>query len=569
VIANVPSPPPSGIWKHRLANVACCLVMMGWLGAFAPHPRAAWTVAGVVGWLLLVERCRTTREALVWTFFAGALTIGIGYRWMAQTTQDFGNLPVVVSWIVTAIFGAAGILHGWIFAIFHRGVLSRGRRPHPLLTVLLIVGCEHLPIRLFPWKVGHGAINVPPLVQAAEWGGVSAVSFVLLCLVVPVHEWLRWSFGRKGPPARPRAALLTFAIGCAFFGFGQWRYQRVRAQEEAATTHLRVGIVQPDVGHKDKRAAERNVRGMHEASVEAYRLGTEQAASEGAELIVWPETAITDPVPFMEPKPDAHVTNGYLRRRGYGFLMDWGAKGHAFLVGAYERKPGRVKLTGERFDERWNVAALRRPGGLDATWSVYRKVYLIPFGEYIPSPLDSVLDPQEYLPQKFTMRPGSTRGEAARFSTVLEYPSAGAGRTLTIAPFLCYEGIIPKHVREVCGDRHPDLLVSLTNDSWFGDTWEPYQHLNFTRFRAVEHRAPLVRATNTGISAFVSMTGDAPESDRLGVGKRGVLVRDVKLVPRGRTVYERFGYLFPWLAGALALLGLLGAWLRPPPLIES
>ncbi len=552
--------------RHRIGTLLVALMMFTWVGAFTTEPLVLCTVPGVVAWLMLIERCRTTKSAILWTFCFGAIGIGYGYRWLAQTTQDFGNLPVAVSWIVTGIFGAAGILHGLIFLVMHRAMLARGRRPHPLLTVLTFVGVEHLPIRLFPWKVGHGAVDVPPLVQAAEWGGVSAVSFVLLCLVVPIHEWVRWAFGRTGPVARPRAALVTFALGCVLFGVGHWRYGVIRADEDAATTMIRVGIVQPNVGHRDKRAAEQSKRGRRERSIEAYRKGSAQAAAEGAELIVWPETAITDPVPIMEPARNARETERYLGLVGYGFMRTLGAKGHAFLVGSYESRAGhRAKMSGAQFDERWNVAALR-PAARDAEWSVYRKVYLIPFGEHIPAPLDSVLDPAKFLPQKFTMLPGSTEGKAAANSQRMTYESAGVGRALSIVPFLCYEGILPGHIRTVCDGKRPDLLVSLTNDSWFGDTWEPYQHLNFTRFRAVEHRSPLVRATNTGISAFISMTGDLRPENVLALNTSGVLVRDVKLVDREPTIYVRFGYGFAWLALVLALLGLFGALLRPPPL---
>ena len=569
-----PQPTPTrapGSGRYLFGNLLIAAVMFLWVGAFAPHPNVLATVPGVVGWLLLVERCRSTKAAMGWTFLFGAITIGYGYRWLAPTTQDFGNLPVAVSWLLTALYGALGIIHGWIFLWFHRALLARGRRPHPLLTVLLIVGCEHLPIRLFPWKVGHGAVDVPPLVQAAEWGGVSAVSFVLLCLIVPIHEWIRWAFGRSGPTARPKAALATFVIGCALYGFGQLRYEAVKRAESAeGGASVRVALVQPNVGHDEKRAAEQQRGSRRQRSIDAYRRGSAKAVAEGAELIVWPETAITDSVPMMMPKYDPHRTNGFLNRAGYGFLLEHGAKGHAFLVGAYERKIGqRPRVTGEPFDERWNVAALRMPGGLDATWDVYRKVYLIPFGEHIPAPLDSVLDPKQYLPQKFTMKPGTVEGEGAEHSGVLMYPSAGAGRTLRLAPFICYEGILPDFIRTVCGNERPDILVSLTNDSWFGDSWEPFQHLNFTRFRAVEHRAPLVRATNTGISAFVSMTGDVAEENTIPLFTEGVLTRDVVLVDRERTIYARFGYRFPWLAGVLALLGVLGSWLRPPPLVEG
>ena len=550
------SRPDSGA-RHRAGTILIALVMLTWVGAFTPDPIVLCTVPGIVGWLLLVERSKSTRSAMGWTFLFGAVGIGFGYRWLAQTTQDFGNLPAPAAWALTAIFGALGILHGWVFIFLYRSMLARGRRPHPLVTVLLFVGAEHLPIRLFPWKVGHGAVDVPPLVQAAEWGGVSAVSFVLLCLVVPIHEWARWAFGRVGPPARPKAALATFVLGCALFGFGQLRYQDVQKEEDAATEFLRVGVVQPNVGRQDKeRRPERQ-----QENRDAYESGSRKAAAEGAELIVWPETAITNSIRIMEPAHRPAVTNGDISRSGYRFLTEIGEK-HAFLVGAYERKEGRSKITsGTSFDERYNVAALREPGGIDAPWTVYRKVFLIPFGEHIPPPLDTVLDSRKYLPQNFKMRPGSMEGEAGKLSSMLTY------KGLKIAPFLCYEGILPGHVRQVTGATRPDILVSLTNDSWFGDTWEPYQHLNFTRFRAVEHRVPLVRATNTGISAFISMTGDIRSENRLGLFEEGVLVRDVKLVKRGPTIYVRFGYMFPWICAILALLACVGAWMRPPPII--
>jgi len=548
---------PASKVRRRVGNFLAALLMLTWLGSFTPHPIVLCTVSGVIGWLLLVEHCQTTRSAMLWMFFFGAFGIGFGYRWLAQTTQDFGNLPVVVSWVLTGIFGAIGIVHGVVFGVLYRALLARGRRPHPLLTVLLIVGAEHLPIRLFPWKVGHGAVDVPALVQAAAWGGVSAVSFVLLCLIVPVYEWIQWAFGPEGGGARPKAAVATFVLGCALFGFGQWQYGRVQAEEDAAETSLSVGIVQANVGHRNKERRP----GLQQSNRDAYQRGSAKAAAEGAELIVWPETAITAPVPFMEPDQRPFVTNGYLDRIGYAFLTELG-KDHAFLVGAYERKDVvRTNIkTGRKNDERYNVAALRQPGDRSAPWSVYRKVYLIPFGEHIPSPLNAMLDEKKYLPQKFKMRPGSRVGEAAKHSSMLEY------KGLKLATFLCYEGILADYVRGICDGERPDLLVSLTNDSWFGDTWEPYQHLNFTRFRAVEHRTPLVRATNTGISAFVSMTGDVKAADRLGLGKEGVLVRDVKLVKRGPTAYDRFGYAFPWVCAILALLGFLGSMMRPPPL---
>lgn len=540
VVRRAQTPPevPPG----QLGMALMCLLMLLWLFAYTPTPIVAATVPGMVGFLLLVERCRTWRQCVLWLTLFGAVATGVGYRWLAETVQLFGGVQPAFSWVLVALFGAWNIVHAWIFAAFYRGLLSRGRRPHPLVTVALFVGCEALPIRMFGWMSGHGAVDVPPLLQSAEWGGVVGVSFALCCLVVPIHEWIRWAFVRRGAPARPGAALFTFVIGLVLFGWGLWRYGDVRQGEIEAERHIRVGIAQANVGTFDKRRATEEGGAYHANSLERYRRATALALKAEPDLILWPESAITNPVPMK----DARVTYGYLRQRGYEFLLEAG-KRSALLVGLYERHVGRESLaTGERLQNRYNAAGLRPAGGQDEEWQIYRKVHLIPFGETTPFDLfDS------RLPQKFKMIAGELPQDLLTLGDV------------TIAPFLCYEAILPEHVRMYVAGQRPDLLVSQTNDSWFGDTWEPHQHLNFTRFRAVEHRAPIARSTNTGISAFISATGDIEE--RLGVGQEGALVRDVPLAPKGAepTIYVRFGHHFATLLWAFALLAWITALLRP------
>jgi apolipoprotein N-acyltransferase len=394
---------------------------------------------------------------------------------------------------------------------------------------------------------GHGAVDVAPLLQAAEWGGVPAVSFALLCLVVPVHEFLRAALGLAGPPPRLRAAAVTFGVGALLFGVGWIRVASVASEEESAERRWKVAIVQANIGSLEKRSAERGADGPARRTAAAYERGSRRAVEAGAELIVWPETAVTHRVPTGDPQ----LMNYNLRREGYGFLMELG-RGRSFLLGLYEgARDASDPRTGASRDRRYNSAALRHPGAEDATWSIYRKVHLIPFGEFVPIAL---LEGVVRLPQSFEM----LRGGAD------QPPLEDAGRR--IVPFLCYEGILPDHVRDLAGDDRPDLLASLANDSWFGDTWEPHQHLNFTRIRAVEHRTPMVRATNTGISAFVSATGAV--TARLGVGAEGILVADLPLVERGTTLFVRFGHLLPWVAWLWSLAAVVLALARSERLVE-
>jgi apolipoprotein N-acyltransferase len=554
-VSAVAAPPPGASPAARpgglLVEVLLALAMGTWVLAFTPQPVAIAALPAFVAALALIERCATTKRAVLWILLFGAVAIGYGYRWLAATVREFGDLDarmpaaaaVAVSWLVLALYGVVATVHGVVFVLAHRWMLRRGdRRPHPLATVLLLVACEALPIRFLPWMVGYGAVDVPPLRQAAEWGGVHAVSFAVLCLVTPFHEWLRWALAREGPPARPRAAAVTFAIGLALYAAGAWRARDVAREDAAAERTLRVGIVQANVGSRTKRLAERERREEARTSRRLYEEGTREAAARGAALVLWPETAL-DSVRLWDPvrgraRPEADVSRS-LRDAGYGFLEEVG-RDRALLLGGYadEPVPGAPRRADGREEmRRYNAAMLRPPGGGD--WSIYRKVKLIPFGERMPIPgLEGL------LPQHVPMAAG----------TLPQPPLVWRreGGDLEVVAFVCYEDVLPGFVATLAQGGRPDLLVNLTNDSWFGDTWEPHQHLNFARFRAVEHRLPLVRSTNTGVSAVVDATGEVVE--RLGVNVRGTLVRDVPLVRRPRTLWAVVGPHAVWVLVALGVL---------------
>jgi apolipoprotein N-acyltransferase len=119
----------------------------------------------------------------------------------------------------------------------------------------------------------------------------------------------------------------------------------------------------------------------------------------------------------------------------------------------------------------------------------------------------------------------------------------------------CYEDILPDLVRRLAR-RRPNLLVNVTNDAWFGDSSEPYQHAALARLRAVEHRVDLVRATNSGVSTVVAATG--VELAATSTFRETTVVQRVRLLEAG-TVYTAAGDLWAWIvAAAIPVLGLLG-----------
>jgi apolipoprotein N-acyltransferase len=172
--------------------------------------------------------------------------------------------------------------------------------------------------------------------------------------------------------------------------------------------------------------------------------------------------------------------------------------------------------------------------------SVYDKIHLVPFGEYLP--LQSTLE-WIGLRQLTHWRGGFSAGRTPR-------PVLDVGGLPPVGGLICYEAIFPAAV--VQGAERPGLLINLTNDGWFGDTTGPLQHFHQSRVRAVEEGLPLIRSANNGVSAVVD--GHGRILAILPLNARGVVDSAVPeaLAP---TVYATFG---DWTFVVLALLFVTG-----------
>ncbi|HXH84337.1 MAG TPA: apolipoprotein N-acyltransferase, partial [Candidatus Tectomicrobia bacterium] len=238
-----------------------------------------------------------------------------------------------------------------------------------------------------------------------------------------------------------------------------------------------------------------------------YLALTRRAGAEEPALIVWPETASPTIL-----RRDRGLVQALTRLAGETAPL---------LVGTIDVVDGAYR----------NTAFLVTPGGLDGR---YDKIHLVPFGEFVP--LSAVI--------------GFVRGWA-EFIADLEPGSRAVVFPGPPAPFgvvICYEGIFPDLYREFVrnGAR---VMINMTNDAWFGRTSGPEQHLAMYVLRAVEHRTAVVRAANTGVSAFIGATGQVVR--RMGLFERGVLVERVPL-REGLTLFTRLGDWVAWTAMGLA-----------------
>ncbi len=170
--------------------------------------------------------------------------------------------------------------------------------------------------------------------------------------------------------------------------------------------------------------------------------------------------------------------------------------------------------------------------------SVYDKLHLVPFGEYLP--FQDVMEKLGFV-QLTKVHGGFIPGQRRH---AMEIPNAP--RAL---PLICYEMIFPGII--AAGDDRPGWSINVTNDGWFGNSTGPYQHLQQARLRAIEEGLPVVRAANTGISAVIDPSGRIVA--RLGLGIEGVL--DASLpTALSPTIYARLGDIPAAITIAAALL---------------
>jgi apolipoprotein N-acyltransferase len=212
------------------------------------------------------------------------------------------------------------------------------------------------------------------------------------------------------------------------------------------------------------------------------------------DLLVWPETVY--PTTFRSPKSE----------EGEAFDAELaafvGERQMPLIVGAYELEENRE----------FNAAVFLGPVGREEERRLgstsYRKTLLFPLTEWIPDLVDTP-SLRSFLPWLGTWK----RGPGPR---LVDFPLRG-GRVLKVAPLICYEAIFPAYVAQAVG-KGAELIVTLSNDSWFGTSAGPRLHLTLAAFRSIETRLPQVRATNSGISALITPTGDILQET--GVGER-------------------------------------------------
>jgi apolipoprotein N-acyltransferase len=495
-------------WGWKRAAIA---FVAGLLSVLAMAPINAWPVLfltfPVVVWLIDgagAGRWRGVPAAALagWWFGLGYFVPGlywIGYAFLVDAPTFAWLMPFAVLGlpVYLALFTAFG------FALA-RLLWTRDATRILALAVSLTISewLRGTVLTGFPWNAFGYALSEPlALAQTASLIGLWGLTFLSVAIFASPAVLIDGSSRRRKPWIAPLAALLLL-IAMAMYGT-----VRLSREPTQIVDNVKLRIMQPNLQQdvKFNYAAKAEVMQRY-LSLSDRASGPQSTGVRDVSILIWPESAF----PFFLAR-EADVMAAIANFLPQGTVLITGS------VRAPDQPPGT------RITRAYNsIYILDHEGNV---LSIYDKLHLVPFGEYLP--LQEVME-RIGFEQLTKVQGGFIPGSVRRTMTIPNAPRA--------LPLICYEAIFPDGI--ATRDDRPGWIVNLTNDGWFGISTGPYQHLQQAQMRAIEQGLPLVRAANTGISAVIDPFGRIVA--RLGLGIEGVL--DSRLPAAIRpTFYARYG----------------------------
>jgi apolipoprotein N-acyltransferase len=482
------------------------------------HPACAWIALTPLVVTVVRARSGSSRRAFFLGLLSGALYFAVTLYWLVDTMTTFGELPTPVALLVGGLLVAYLALFPAAFSVIlarlHHRFGARALLAVPAIWVTTELGRQYLWDG-FPWALlGYSQVTILPVAQVASLFGVYGLSGLLALTsaaaagVVVDRGRGRWLF--VGGVA---------AIVVASVVWGQARLRGSPLLTDGAP--VRVAVLQGNIAQEQKWNP-----ALRDEITNRYIEMTRQALAQGAKLVMWPESAV--PFHFEQDIVRASAVRR-LAREGNATL----------LIGGDQVEPVASAQAGGVTSRYYNAAFVVRPDG--EVGAVYRKMHLVPFGEYVP--LRTLLFFVAPIVETDT---DFTPGRDPVLLPIGDHVASTA---------ICYEVIYPNLIRRFVRDGS-ELLTTITNDAWYGRSSAAYQHWDQASMRAIEQGRYLARAANTGISGFVDPYGRIMEKTDLF--EQTVVVRDLRFL-KARTVYNRIGDLVAWLSLAFTAAALLAA----------
>lgn len=503
-------------WKYILALLGGVFYATG----FPMFGDNTFIFGPVLGFLFLnisLSRTASLKKQLIIGWFYAFGFYQAGYYWIPHLLKEFGGLPFPFNYALGLIFSVILLPQVYLFIIAKKYV--RHIIPLAFLYALL----EYFTPQQFPAHLGHTFLSLAPTLPLnfASIFGVSFYSFLIAILALSIkYHWEK----KKAPWAHYSIVFLSLIASSIPFPHKNMGEQKIN-----------IRLVQPNIGNFLKVDSEKGgISSIRNVFDSYYQLSTENSQFK-PDLIIWPETSFPSLLSsqLMKKNPETSVPK---------LFLDIIAKTNSeMFVGGYDFNTKSQNNMG--FETDFNAAFYYGKNG--QLKDVYHKNKLIPFGEGLPfGPFNQFLS--KYITNVSFFAKGT---EKTKFKL-------DSGHYFSAA--ICYEILFPNFIRDLLNDQvstieESNFIINLTNDSWYGDTFEPYQHLFLSKWRALEFNIPIIRSTNTGITTIIYPNGG--ESKRMMIFEKRAMDIEFKFSPRQPTIFQKFGiYLF--IAFGLILISL-------------
>jgi apolipoprotein N-acyltransferase len=432
--------------------------------------------------------------------------------WTGATVSTFGGIPPFVAVLVAGLLALYMAAYVAVFGAIMAVLVRRFGVPGLWLAPAAWVSMEYLRgilIGGFPWiPLGNTMVTLLPIAQLASVGGVYGLT-VLVALLNTGFALGAISSGRRRAVAIGSMVLLITAVST-------WGGMRLRSNTLTTGTPIKVGLIQGNIAQVDKWNPARA-----DMILDRYMELSRQAVEKGAQFVIWPESS----TPFnFDEDPAGNVIRRMVRDLRVPLLL-----------GSDEIEPGDPP-------KYYNAGFMLDPAG--ATAAVYRKMHLVPFGEYVPF-------------QTLLFFVGPLVDAVAAFSPgtrVTMLPVEGH----MVSTAICYEVTYPAQARQAVHNGS-EMLTTITNDAWYGTSSAPFQHFEMASMRAIEQGRYLVRSANTGISGIVDPYGRVVV--RTTLFETVAVVGEARFV-QARTVYATIGDLAAYVSAAIVALALVLAFVQ-------
>lgn len=437
------------------------------------------------------------------------------FYWVANTLSEFGDLPYWLALILSMSFTFFVTPHLWVAILFiviiqkyfKRSLNQVNNGFYAFVMAMIMTLIEYFTPAQFPTNVGAPWIALGPWLGFASIGGVAIYSFFSYLIIFELLSF----FKNKTASKFNIFTILIFVIANPFVTVKNNKDQGSKLDLRLVQANIS-NFLKVDSESGSYPSVSEVLNRYYQLSLRPYPTG------ESPDLIIWPETAY----PFVIKTDKKDITNTQIPQIFKSISTFWKSE---LLIGGYDNS----NRTNENYYKtEYNSAFLFSED--EKIKQVYHKHVLIPFGETLPlGPLNEVVAP--YLKNIAFFSEGN---DFTEFKLKTGHRVTGA---------ICYEVLRPEFIRTYFNSlkEKPHAIINLTNDSWYGDTAEPKQHLFLTKWRAVENQVTIIRSTNTGISSVIYPDGS--ESTRLATGVTGNLDLRIHLQDSKPTIFQIYGIL--------------------------